>query len=80
MTNKELCEYINITEPTIYAWKKNKKNLYSILMNWKNENLNILSANEQEILKIFNKLNQKEKEMYLSDMKARILRRELEEK
>lgn len=78
MNNKELCEYISITEPTIYAWKKNKPNLYNILMNFKKQNLNTLSIEEKEILKLFNKLSEMEKEMYYSEIKARILRKEID--
>ncbi len=79
MNNKELTEYIGISEPTIYAWKKNKVNLYNIIMNWKSQNKNILSTEEENLLKLFNKLTQKEKEMYIAEIKARILRKELDE-
>jgi len=36
MNNKEFAEYLGISEPTIYSWKKHKKNLYDIVMQWKN--------------------------------------------
>lgn len=80
MNNKEFAEYLGISEPTIYSWKKHKKNLYEIVMQWKNGNLNNLSEEEVKLLKIFKSLNEKEKEYYLSDMQTRLLKKEIDEK
>lgn len=78
MTIREICEYINITTPTLYNWKKEKPNLYNIVMNFKNENSNNFSKVEQEIIRLFRSLNELEKEFYLSDIKARVLKKQLE--
>lgn len=78
MTIRELCEYINITTPTLYNWKKEKPNLYKIIENFNSENNDNLDKKEQEFIKLFRQLNEKEKEYYLSDMNARILKKELE--
>jgi hypothetical protein len=47
-------------------------------MNFKNENSNNFSKAEQEIIKLFRSLNELEKEFYLSDIKARVLKKQLE--
>lgn len=80
MNNKEFCNLLNISEPTLYNWKKEKEFLYKIIMEYKNkileqkENLN----NESELLKYFNNLSEKEKQYYIAEIKAKILKRELE--
>ena len=80
MNNKEFCNLLNISEPTLYNWKKEKEFLYKIVMEYKNkileqkENLN----NESELLKYFNNLSEKEKQYYIAEIKAKILKRELE--
>ena len=51
--------------------KKIEENKLKILENIENEN-------NAEIIEIFSKLSEKEKEFYITDMKARILKKELE--
>lgn len=65
MNNKELTEYLGISEPTIYSWKKHKKNLYNIVMEWKSGNFNNLSSDEEKLLKIFKSLNEKQQKYFL---------------
>ena len=77
MNLKEFCNFLNISEPTIYNWRADKPNLYKIVMEYKKEKIDN-ADNLSEILKYFNKLSEKEKEFYLADIKARILRKELE--
>ena len=77
MNVKEFCNFLNISEPTIYNWRADKPNLYKIVMEYKKEKIDN-ADNLSEILKYFNKLSEKEKEFYLADIKARILRKELE--
>ena len=77
MNLKEFCNFLNISEPTIYNWRADKPNLYKIVMEYKKEKIDN-ADNLSEILKYFNKLSEKEKEFYLADIKARILRNELE--
>lgn len=81
MNNKELCKILNISEPTLYNWKKEKPVLYKIVIEYKeskenNKNLNILD----ELIKYFNNLKKIEQEYYLAEIKAKILKREIEEK
>ena len=77
MNIKEFCNFLNISEPTIYNWRADKPNLYKIVMEYKKEKIDN-TDNLSEILKYFNKLSEKEKEFYLADIKASILKKELE--
>ena len=77
MNVKEFCNFLNVSEPTIYIWRADKPYLYKIVMEYKKEKIDN-AVNLSEILKYFNKLSEKEKEFYLADIKARILRKELE--
>lgn len=77
MNNKEFAEYLGISEPTIYSWKKHKKNLYEIVMQWKNGNLNNLSEEEEKLLKIFKELNDKQKKYYLLKMESDLIQNEM---
>ncbi|MDD0846328.1 hypothetical protein PTQ33_04225 [Campylobacter sp. 50012-21] len=77
MNIKEFCNFLNISEPTIYNWRADKPNLYKIVMEYKKEKIDN-ADNLSEMLKYFNKLSEKEKEFYLADIKARILKKELE--
>lgn len=75
MNNKELCESIGITEPTIYNWKKNKPKLYSILMEYKNKTKNNLV--DEDFINDFNQLTEEEKSMYKYEIKAKVMRKKL---
>lgn len=78
MTIRELCDYIGITTPTYYNWKKEKPNLYKLVNDF-NQNLeNNLDTKEQEFIKLFRQLNEKEQQYYISDINARILKKEIE--
>lgn len=77
MNNKQFAEYLGISEPTIYAWKKNKRNLYEIVVQWKNKNLNNLSEEEEKLLKIFKLLNEKQKRFYLLKMESDLIQNEI---
>lgn len=77
MNLKEYCKFLNISEPTIYNWKSDKPNLYKIVIEYKKEKIDN-ENNLSEILKYYNLLSEKEKEYYLSDIKARVLRKEIE--
>jgi len=35
VNNKDFANFLGITDPTLYNWKKNKPNLYKIVMDWK---------------------------------------------
>lgn len=77
MNLKEYCKFLNISEPTIYNWKSDKPNLYKIVIEYKKEKIDN-ENNLSEILKYYNLLSEKEKEYYLSDIKARVLKKEIE--
>ncbi|WP_096021894.1 hypothetical protein [Campylobacter lanienae] len=77
MNLKEYCKYLNISEPTIYNWKSDKPNLYKIVIEYKKEKIDN-ENNLSEMLKYYNLLSEKEKEYYLSDIKARVLKKEIE--
>ena len=77
MDLKEYCKFLNISEPTIYNWKNDKPNLYKIVIEYKKEKIDN-ENNLSEILKYYNLLSEKEKEYYLSDIKARVLKKEIE--
>ena len=78
MTIREICEYINITTPTLYNWKKEKPNLYKIIMDFNQIQSIELDKKEQEILKLFRQISEKEQEYYISEIKTRILKKEIE--
>ena len=79
MNNKEFAKYLGISEPTIYSWKKNKVNLYNIVINWKNSNLNNFSDEEENLLKIFNSLSEKQKKFYMLKMESDKIQNEINE-
>jgi len=82
MNNKELANFLDISEQAFYKWKKNRPNLYKIAIFYKESINNSLEDEDEEtklLFSYFKKLNQKEKEFYLQDIKTRILRKELDE-
>lgn len=76
----DFCKFLGISTPTIYNWRKEKPNLYKIVMNYKDEKLNSLTKEEEEILKLFNMLEDKEREYYILDIKTRLAKKELDKK
>jgi len=76
MTNKELANFLGITEPTIYNWKKEKPNLYNVIMEWKNNAENtVFNDGAKEIMNLYKQLNDDEKRMYLAEINLRILKK-----
>ena len=80
LTIRELCSYLNITTPTLYNWKKDKPNLYKIVMDFKENNDNNLDKKEQTLLKLFRQLENLEQDFYISEINTRILKRKIENK
>ncbi|MDA3048907.1 MULTISPECIES: hypothetical protein [unclassified Campylobacter] len=78
MNNKDFCKLLKISEPTLYNWKKEKEFLYKIVMEYKENSINKTDNVETEFLKYFNNLSQTEKEYYIADIKARILKKEID--
>ena len=80
INKNEIAKELEIELRTLYNWEKKRIKLYNFIVeNFKNKNeKNKEVENNSEILEIFSKLNEKEKEFYLLDMKARILKKELQ--
>ena len=72
MNKKEIAKILEIELRTLYNWEKTRPKLYKFIIK-AFEKENIENENNSEILEIFSKLN--EKEFYLLDMKARILKK-----
>ena len=77
MNKKEIAETLEIELRTLYNWEKTRPKLYQFIIK-AFEKENIENENNAEIIEIFSKLSEKEKEFYITDMKARILKKELE--
>ncbi|MDD3343925.1 MAG: hypothetical protein PHR87_10155 [Sulfurospirillaceae bacterium] len=82
MTNAEMAKRLNIAEKTLYNWKQNRKELFEIVEKALNNNVNIIyeSKKTKELVQLIEKLSDKEKDMYILEIKARILKKELGEK
>jgi len=70
----KIAKLLNISRTTLHNWKKEKPYLYKIIMNHFNNEQN----GENELLKLFDELTEIEKEMYISEIKARVLRKKLD--
>ena len=76
---KKLAEILDIPLSTLYNWRKNKPKLFQYIENCYKNSENNINNEKTEIEKYFEKLTEKEKEMYLAEIKARVLRRELDQ-
>ena len=84
MTNAEIAKKLRIAEKTIYNWRKNRKELIEILeigikFQENQKDLEHVNNTYQKLIKLFEQLNPKEQEYYTTSMKARILKREIDE-
>lgn len=82
MNNKELAKFLDISEQALYKWRKQRENLYKIAMFYKESINNDLVGKDEKtklLFTYFEKMNEKEKDYYLSDMQTRILKKEIEE-
>ena len=81
MNNKELANFLQISEQALYKWKKNRPNLWKIA-NFYKEHINNSLENKNEktklLFSLFEKLTNEEQEYYLTDMKARLLKKEID--
>lgn len=83
MNNKELAQFLDISEQALYKWRKERPNLYKIAMFYKerlNDSLGEIDEKTQLLLSYFERLSEKEKEYYLSDIHTRLLKKEIDEK
>lgn len=89
MRIEQFTEYLGISIPTIYNWKKHRPNLYQIVMDWKAKNENkkieisesneIKETNTKKLINFYKKLNQEDQEKLLTELELKILREELKE-
>ena len=77
MDKKEIAKIIKKDIKTLYNWEKQNPTLYKIVNDYLSEKTK--NPQETELLELFQKLNEKEKEYYIADMKLRILKTELEQ-
>ena len=80
MTQKEIARIIGKSEQTLINWRNKYPKLYEAVINYYNSNENNfnISNQEKELLEYFKQLSEEEKELYISEMKARILRKKLD--
>ena len=76
MNKREVAEFIGKDIKTIYNWEKNNPNLYKILEFYFQKESEI-NPTHKELIEQFDKLSEVEQEFYLSDIKARILKKEI---
>jgi len=77
MTKKEIATIINVSLKTIYNWEKTKPELIKLI------NLGLKKKekkDKEEICKLIEELDKEEKEMYLTEIKARVLRKRINKK
>lgn len=79
MTNGELSKRLNITHQTLCNWKTSKPLLYEILMAYKDNKTNAESNLINEIIDNLKKLSEKEQEKILLKIKLKIINKELGE-
>lgn len=77
MNKKEVANFIGKDIKTLYNWEKSNPNLYKILENFFDKNIEI-NPKYKELIELFNKLETKEQEFYISSMKTQILKKEIE--
>lgn len=75
MDKKEIAKIIKKDITTLYNWEKRNPELYKAVYEYYNGIQ--LAEDEREILKLFKKLNDAEKEYYKAEIKARILKKEI---
>ncbi|WP_169940140.1 TetR/AcrR family transcriptional regulator [Campylobacter sp. RM15925] len=75
MDKKEIAKIIKKDITTLYNWEKRNPELYKAVYEYFNGIQ--LNNDEKEILELFKKLNKTEKEYYITDIKLRILKKEL---
>lgn len=76
MDKKEIAKIIKKDITTLYNWEKRNPELYKAVYEYFNGIQ--LNNEEKEILELFKKLNKTEKEYYITDIKLRILKKEID--
>jgi len=75
-TQEQIAKLLNITRTTLHNWKTEKPYLYKIVM----QHFKKKESRLEEIEELFEQLDDIEKEMYLAEIKAKVLRKKLNEK
>ena len=82
MTNSEIAKKLHIAEKTIYNWRKNRKELFEIIqsgIDFQEAKKNIqVNSTYKEIISLLDNLSKQEIDYYISDIKTRILKKELD--
>ena len=76
MDKKEIAKIIKKDITTLYNWEKRNPELYKAVYEYYNGIQ--LAEDEREILELFKKLNDAEKEYYKAEIKTRILKKEID--
>ena len=76
MNKREAAKFIGKDIKTIYNWKKTNPNLYKILEFYFQKG-NETNPTHKELIELFDRLSEIEQQFYLSDIKARILKKEI---
>ena len=77
MNKREVAKFIGKDIKTIYNWEKNNPNLYKILEFYFQKESEI-NPKHKELIELFDKLSEIEQQFYLSDIRARILKKEID--
>lgn len=77
MDKKEVAKFIKKDIKTLYNWEKENPNLYKIIEFYFQKDKEI-NPKFKELKELFSKLSELEQEYYISDMKTRILKKEIE--
>lgn len=80
INNRDFCVKLNISEPTLYNWKKHKPLLYDVVMAYKDKMFSWDEDGDKEgaLLKHFTNLSKEEQDYYVSEIKTRALRRAID--
>jgi len=71
---EKIANKLKIGKSTLYQWKKTRPELHNFLIN---NFQNIENEEKEEIVKLYEELSKEEKEYYLTEIKARVLRKKL---
>jgi len=70
---EELSKLTDIQIRTLYNWEEKRPKLYKFL-------INCMKKSKSEIEELFEQLDEEEQEMYLTEMRARVLRKKIDGK
>lgn len=77
MDKKEVAKFIKKDIKTLYNWEKENPNLYKIIEFYFQKDKEI-NPKFKELKELFSQLSELEQEYYISEIKTRILKKEIE--